>query len=332
MAEAMREVREWLRAINTWDVMRRLFPWQDFPSARLPIARHEKVGSLALVRIADFVDRIPPLAWIVIVGFYLAVVVHSRSSQAPFCLNGLLLLAPLVLFAPSLLVWALLLGLTLAPIIAREREDGTWEVLRTVPYSTEELLLAKAQGALASLRDLLRRAWWLWYVQIQGLIAILIIGSGIALVSGIPGVSGREQGSLTQNLLCAGALGLVLALIAGYLFDRVQQLTLMIVAALAASTGSSSVREAATAAVTASLLAWGIDVMVGVAVLAVQPVGEVRDVGFSLAAMIVLGPVAGYLIELSPLVILPMALATYLARSIAIRQLWGVAVRGAEKL
>jgi len=332
LAEAMRKVQEWLRAINTWDVVRELLPWRDAPASGLPIARHEKVGSLTLVRIADLVDRIPPLAWIVVGGFYVATVVYSRSAQAPFCLNGLLLLAPLVLFAPSLLVWALPLGLTLAPIIAREREGGTWEVLRAAPFSTEELLLAKAQGALASLRDLLQRLWWLWYVQIQGLIAILIIGSGMALVSGMPGASGGEWGSLVQNLLCAGAIGLVLALIGGYLFDRAQQLTLMIVAALAASTGSSSVREAATAAVTASLLAWGIDVMVGVAVLAVQPVGEVRDVGFSLAAMIVLGPFAGYLIELTPLVILPAALATFVVRSIAIRQLWGVAVRGAEKL
>ena len=326
----MRKVQEWLRAINCWDVVRELLPWQDAPASRLPIARREKVGSLTLERIADLVNRIPPLAWIAVGGFYVAAVVYSRASQAPFCLNGLLLLlAPLALFVPSLLVWALPLGLTLAPIIARERERGTWEVLRTAPYSTEELLLAKAQGALASLRA---RLWWLWYVQVQGLIASLLIGSGMTLVAGALGISGREWGSSAQNMLCFGAIGLVLALIVGYLFDRAQQLTLMIVAALAASTGSSSVREAATAAVTASLLAWGIDVMVGVAVLAVQPVGQVRDVGFSLAAMIVLGPFAGYLIELTPLVILPAALATFVARSIAIRQLWGVAVRGAEKL
>jgi len=72
--------------------------------------------------------------------------------------------------------------------------------------------------------------------------------------------------------------------------------------------------------------------MVGVGVLAIQPVGEVRDVGFSLVTMIVLGPFAGYLLELNPGVILAATLVTFLARSIAIRQLWGVAVRGAEKL
>lgn len=330
MAEPMRKAREWLRAINSWDVLRGLFPWQEPPASRLPLARREKVGSLALARISAIVPRIPGVVWVLVVGLYVGAVLYSRSSQAPVCLSALLLLlAPLALFAPSLLVWALPLGLTLAPIIAREREGGTLEVLRATPYSTEEILLAKAQGALRSLRD---RLWWLWYVQVQGLIASLLIGSGIALVSGALRVSSQEWGSSTQNLLCVGTIGLVLAVAGGYLFDRVQQLVLMIVAALAASTPSSSVREAATAAVTASLLAWGMDIMVGVGVLAIQPVGEVRDVGFSLVTMIVLGPFAGYLLELNPGVILAATLVTFLARSIAIRQLWGVAVRGAEKL
>ncbi len=326
----MRKAREWLRAINSWDVLRGLFPWQEPPASRLPLARREKVGSLALARISAIVPRIPGVVWVLVVGLYVGAVLYSRSTQAPVCLSApLLLLAPLALFAPSLLVWALPLGLTLAPIIAREREGGTLEVLRATPYSTEEILLAKAQGALRSLRD---RLWWLWYVQVQGLIASLLIGSGIALVSGALRVSSQEWGSSTQNLLCVGTIGLVLAVAGGYLFDRVQQLVLMIVAALAASTPSSSVREAATAAVTASLLAWGMDIMVGVGVLAIQPVGEVRDVGFSLVTMIVLGPFAGYLLELNPGVILAAVLVTFLARSIAIRQLWGVAVRGAEKL
>lgn len=329
-AEPMRKLREWLRAINSWDVLRGLFPWQELPASRLPLARREKVRSPALTRFSALVPRIPGAVWLLVVGLYVGAVLYSRSSEAPVCLSALLLLlAPLAMFAPSLLMWALPLGLTLAPIIAREREGGTLEVLRATPYSTEEILLAKAQGALKALRD---RLWWLWYVQVQGLIASLLIGSGIALVSGALDVSRQQWGTSTQNLLCVATTGLVLAVAGGYLFDRVQQLILMIVAALAASTPSSSVREAATAAVTASLLAWGADIMVGVGVLAIQPVGEVHDVGFSLVTMIVLGPYAGYLLELNPGVILAAALLTYLARSIAIRQLWGVAVRGAEKL
>jgi hypothetical protein len=311
-------------------VLRALFPWQDTPPTRLLLARREKIRWPALAPVADLVNRVPSGVWLLVVVLYVAAIVYSRAAEAPLCLNGLLLLlAPLALFVPSLLVWALPLGLTLAPIVAREREGGTWEVLRATPYSTEEILLTKAHGALRSLRE---RLWWLWYVQVQGLIASLLIGSGIALVSGALSVSGREWGSSAQNLLCAATIGLVLAAAGGYLFDRAQQLVLMIVAALAASTGSSSAREAATAAVTAALLAWGVDVMVGVAVLAIQPVGEVRDIGFSLITMILLGPYAGYLIELHPVVILAAALLTFLGRSIAIRQLWTIALRGAEKL
>ena len=330
LAKLRHKLGRGLRALNSWDVLRALFPWQETPPARLPLARREKIRSQALVRIADRVHRVPSGVWVLVVVLYVVAMVYSRSAQAPLCLNALLLLlAPLALFVPSLLVWALPLGLTLAPIVAREREGGTWEVLRATPYSTEEILLTKAHGALRSLRD---RLWWLWYVQVQGLIASLLIGSGIALVVGALGISGREWDSSTQNVLCLAIIALVLIVAAGYLFDRVQQLVLMIVAALAASTGSSSVREAMTAAVSASLLAWGVDVMVGVAVLAMQPVDEVRDVGFSLITMILLGPYAGYMLELNPFVILAAALLTFLARSIAIRRLWTVALRGAEKL
>ncbi len=331
LAELRHKVGRGLRALNSWDVLRALFPWQDPPPARLPLARREKVRLLALARIANLMHRVPSMVWVVVVALYVAAVIYSRAAQVPLCLNALLLLllAPLALFIPSLLVWALPLGLTLAPIIAREREGSTWEVLRATPYSTEEILLTKAHGALRSLRE---RLWWLWYVQVQGLIASLLIGSGITLVSGALRVSSEAWGSSAQNVVCVATIGLVLAVAAGYLFDRVQQLVLMIVAALAASTGSSSVREAMTAAVTASLLAWGVDVMVGVAVLAIQPVGEVRDVGFSLITMILLGPYAGYMLELNPFVILAAALLTFLARSIAIRRLWTVALRGAEKL
>ncbi len=330
LAELIRKVRVWLRAISSWDVVRGLFPWQELSASRLPLARREKVRSPTLARLSAIVPRVPGVVWLLVVGLYVGAVLYSRSSEAPVCLSALLLLlAPLAMFAPSLLVWTFPLGLALAPIIAREREGGTLEVLRATPYNTEEILLAKAQGALKSLRD---RLWGLWYVQVQGLIASLLIGSGITLVSSALKISREEWGSSTQNLVCVGTAGLVLAVAGGYLLDRVQQLILMIVAALAASTPSSSVREAATAAVTASLLAWGADIMVGVGVLAVQPVGEVRDVGFSLVTMIVLGPYAGYLLELSPGIILAVALLTYLVRSIAIRQLWGAALRGVEKL
>ena len=64
MAEPMRKVREWLRAINSWDVLRGLFPWQELPASRLPLARREKVRSPALTRFSALVPRIPGAVWL----------------------------------------------------------------------------------------------------------------------------------------------------------------------------------------------------------------------------------------------------------------------------
>jgi hypothetical protein len=48
--------------------------------------------------------------------------------------------------------------------------------------------------------------------------------------------------------------------------------------------------------------------------------------------MITLGPLAGYLVELDPLMILIAVGLTLVGREIVIRQLWAVTVHGAERL
>jgi len=253
----------------------------------------------------------------------------SRSPNAPVCLNGLLLAVPLTLFIPSLLLWALPLALALAPLVAREREAQTWEILRATPYTAEEILLTKAQVALVALRRALRP---IWQVQMHVLAAVLVGGGVMVFLSGGLLVT-TDAGTLTQqNLLCFGALFVTIAALAGYVADRVQQFVLMAVATLAASASTSSVRSAVTAAIAAVFVTWGVDVGIGIALLLIQPPGEVYDLGFSVITMVLLGPPIGYLLEL-PIwtIVLAMAL-TLSARAVVLRVLWGVAVRRAERI
>jgi hypothetical protein len=58
----------------------------------------------------------------------------------------------------------------------------------------------------------------------------------------------------------------------------------------------------------------------------------VRDFQFSMAAMVTLGPLAGYLVELDPLTILLAVGLTLLGRELVVRRLWAVTIHGAERL
>jgi hypothetical protein len=107
---------------------------------------------------------------------------------------------------------------------------------------------------------------------------------------------------------------------------------MMVVAALAVSSSSSSMRSALTNGLIAVGLAWAVDVAVAIGVLAIQPAGAVRDFEFSIATMITLGPLAGYLAELDPLMILIAIALTLVGREIVIRQLWAVTIHGAERV
>ena len=235
---------------------------------------------------------------------------------------------PLAVLVPSLLLWALPLALALAPLVARERQAQTWEILRATPYTCEEILLSRAQVALVSLRKALRP---LWHVQLHVLIAVLIGGGGMVMLSG--GLLTWRRGKLIQNnLLCFGVILVAALAIAAFVADRIQQFVLMAVAAIAASTATRSVRSATTAAIGAVLVACGVDLAIGVVVLLAQPPGEVYDLTFSLLTMVLLGPPMGYLMELPPLMIVALIGGTLVVRAIAIRVLWRAALRHAERI
>lgn len=319
-----------LRTISAWDLIRALFPWSDQPAQIAPaIASRE--GTRAVMRLgsANLLNRLPSPLLVGGVLLYIAALVVSRSPQAPICFNGLLLVIPLLLLLPSLLLWALPLGLTLAPLVAREREGRTWEVLRAAPYTTEEILLAKTQGALVGLRNGLHRVW---HVQLQVLAALLAGGGAMLLLTGdlLPSQDGTSSGG--QNVLCLAALALVALTGAAYVLDRTQQFVLMTVTALAVSAATRSVRTASTATLAAVFGMWGADMLVGTGLLLALPHGEVADAGFSLVVMALLGPLPAYLLELPPFMIATAVTFTLIVRGFLARRLWALAVQYATYL
>lgn len=327
--DVLGQVRAWWRIASSWELLRRLFPWSETLKTPPAIASREHVNVSSLLGGVNLLTSVPTPLLVIAGALYVAALIVSRSPSAPMCINGLLLAIPLALLIPSLLLWALPLALALAPLIAREREAQTWEILRATPYTPEEILLSRAQVALVALRRALRPVW---QVQMHVLAAILIGGGVMVLLSGGLLVT-TDAGTLTQqNLLCFGALFVTIAALVAYVADRIQQFVLMVVATLAASASAASVRKALTAAIAAAFVTWGVDVGFGVALLLAQPAGEIYDLGFSVVTMVLLGPPMGYLLELpGRLIVLIMAL-TLTARAVALRVLWGVAVRQAERI
>src|SRR5690606_11098699 len=98
-----------------------------------------------------------------------------------------------------------------------------------------------------------------------------------------------------------------------------QHFALMTMAALLASTVTSTVRGALVAGTVAALGTWLVDVGLGTGAIMLVGAGQV-DV-FLLAA---LGPAATYLIEFPYGPLIAVSLATLLVREIAVRVLWRI--------
>jgi len=221
----------------------------------------------------------------------------------------------LVLLIPLLLLWTLLLGLTLGPVIVQERQDFTWEILLITPLDLEMILVGKAGGALWWLRDVIR--------VISGV--VLLFAMGIGLVSLVLVPVSFEGSTFPAQLLCA--ISVLMPLISAFVFiiDRAQHFALMTMAALLASTVTSTVRGALVAGTVAALGTWLVDVGLGTGAIMLVGAGQV-DV-FLLAA---LGPAATYLIEFPFGPLIAVTLATLLVREIAVRVLWRIMLRTAR--
>jgi len=227
----------------------------------------------------------------------------------------------LVLLVPLVIAWILVLSLTLAPVVVREREQQTWHTLRTTPLEIDSIILGKAAGAL----------WWLRHPLrgLMGLALLAAIGIGIGSLIFISFES-EALGRLPVPLVCV--LTVVLPLISSALFlaDRAQQMLLAALCALAVSARSQTIRLAAPLAVVIALLATFLDAGIGLLVLTQldQITTPLHELGLFL---LLFGPAVIYLAELPIGTALGAALLTLLVREGLIWLGWRLTLRAARR-
>lgn len=291
--------------MSTWTLLRYLNPFGR--AIANPVVTRETTTPHSTRHISDL-----PRVW------WLLMVVPGLVS----CCLVLSLGNPLVLLVPLVALWNLLIGLGLAPSIARERERRTWETLRVTPLTTPTLVLSKATGALWHLRDL---------IQVSSLV-MLIAAIGIGAIG--PALIGTSlDGSLrtgTNDGLWALMVGLALLAAAVFVADRVQQFVLVVTATLAASASAPSTRSALTGASAAALIAWLLEVILAGILIAALPGYAAADIERTLVILAALGPAAGYLAALSPGGALACITSTLLIRELATRRLWAWTLRAAS--
>ncbi len=227
----------------------------------------------------------------------------------------------LVLFVPLVVAWVLVLSLTMAPIVVREREQQTWHTLRTTPMEIDTIIIGKAAGAL----------WWLRHLM-RGLMGLALVGAiGVGLGSLIF-VSFEDEAlsGLPVSLICGLTLALPLFSSALFLIDRGQQMILAALCALAVSAQSRTLRLAAPLAVVTALLATFLDAAIGLLVITqleqlTTPLHQVS------LLLLLFGPAVIYLAEMPFWLALGAALLTLLLREGLIWLAWHWTLRAAQR-
>jgi len=231
-----------------------------------------------------------------------------------------LLVDLLAVIMAVLVLWVLLLGLSVSPVIVRERERQTWETLRTTPLSTETIILGATAGAL----------WWMRGPLRVMMIVVLLVSSVVGLGSFVlaPKTTNTDPGTIPGYVLCAMTLGLPLLMALFFLADRAQQFVVMILAALSASSSAHSVRTAVPAGMVAMLIVWALDVALAGLLLAGHEFGF-RDVSQRVMALAIFGPTVAYLSEFSPERTVLYITLTLAIREVVVHGLWWRVVRAA---
>ncbi len=227
----------------------------------------------------------------------------------------------LLLLAPWIGLWPVVVGLALAPVVVQERTQQTWDALRTTPLSLETILLGKAAAAL----------WWI-RAPVHGMIGLLIVVAvGMGLVGLVVTPLGSDPNVVPAFFVCGAPL-LIPALIAAlFVIDRAQHFALTAAAVLGAGASSHTVRQALAAGSGVALAVWFADVAAALLliVLAPGPVG-LHGAG-DLLAVLLLGPVAAFLAEFSLTETVALVAVILALREVAIRVLWRWTLHGAQQ-
>ncbi|MBN1200329.1 MAG: hypothetical protein JXJ20_00605 [Anaerolineae bacterium] len=255
----------------------------------------------------------------------------GRSTGAALVLGGLLCYLSLAMVCfvsllhialALLLVWWLWLGQVLAPVVVREREQRTWDVLRLTPFSAETILLSKAAGALWPLRHSIR--------IMQGVIVLFAICAGIVSLTNISLLASTNSAEVPGPVICGVTIVLPLVSAAAFLIDRAQHYVLMGMSVLAVSVSVRSVRAARAGAINVLFAVWLVDVSVAGALLVHANSGGHLD-GEWLVFLAAFGPTIPYLAELPVWQAALCMAGTLAAREIAVRLLWRWMVRAVQR-
>jgi hypothetical protein len=267
-----------------------------------------------------------PLVVFLLVMIYL--IESGADAPAVICLNALACtLTPALILAPSLVLWAVPLGMTLGPVVAREREHNSWDVLRVIPLDLEVLLLGKARGSL----------WWLRSALgnlrvVQALLAALV-GLGVTVAVFNTGVVEALTGAAElKGPLFVLALGGIAYGVLIFLVDRTQALLVMMMATLAVSASTRTARAATSWAMVSGLSLWMAEIALVMGVLTVLPGANARYTVGSLIVMVAMGPVPALLIRLPLAGALAGIALILLARELLLRILWRYTLYAAREL
>ncbi len=299
--------------MQSWQLFKHLTPFRASEVEFTPVFQRERQRSSArwVISLPPRLARISFPAAVLIMSAYILALIFAPVPLVTYCLSALAIWPLLVL--PSLGLWALPLGLTLAPVVVRERTDGTWHTLRLTLLDTETILLSKARAALLRVKPLL-------IVFRAALVGVSLIAAMVSL-NLIEHLT-RSHPSLTPLDAC-GVGTLVMGITAlVFLIDRAQQFVLMIVAALAVSASSGSERLTLPGASAAAFLVWMVDLAAAIVVFSLHPGGSAVTLTGTLPLLVMLGPVAGYAAYLSPGWVILLVMATLMAREMAVRGLW----------
>lgn len=225
----------------------------------------------------------------------------------------------LILLIPALAMWALLLAITLAPTVAQERDQRTWDVLRATPFALADLLLSKASGAL----------WWLRPVLRLLVGMMVLVAAGIGLVSLLMSSAGLNDNplDLPPTVMCLGTLVAPATVAALFVADRMQFFVLSVLATLAASASTGNVRSAMSSALTVLFAVWLSDIAVAALLIRFR---FDTGLGWDMLSVSALGPIAGYLGRLTLNQLVLAGAATLVLREGLVVALWRWTLRAAQ--
>jgi hypothetical protein len=299
--------------MQSWQLFKHLIPFRDSELEFTPVFQRERHRSFRwwTVSLPPRLIQVSLPAAVLFVIVYVLALLTVPTSFVTYCLTGLVIWPVIAL--PSLGLWALPLGLTLAPVVVRERVAGTWHTLRLTPLDTETILLSKARAALMRIKPwlIIFRAVLIGVSLVAAMVSLNLIEHITHAYPSLPPLNACGIGTLVM---------LVTALV--FLIDRAQQFVLMAVAALAVSASNTSERLTLPGANAAALMAWMADLGVVVVIQALHPGGAVVSLRGSLPLLVMLGPVAGYTGYLSPGFSAFFVIMTLLVRESVIRLLW----------